>query len=119
MRLLIPFLLLLFSFNSKAQPKAALTAGSESLITSDTKSASITEPKTDQIHYSSPAKEAVIKQGSASDFPEKKSTISKDIIVLLAGLIIAISIYFVFKKNSSKQLPETSTVFIEEEKETQ
>jgi hypothetical protein len=110
--------ILVFSLQiySQVGPKSALTAGSESLIPGS-QNKSITEPVPDQTHYSTPPKEAVIQQGTISSHPEPKSTSSKDIIMLFAGLLIATAIYFMFRKNPSANSPETAHIRLEDERE--
>jgi hypothetical protein len=111
---LISILFFSLQLCSQVEPKTALTAGSESLIPGS-QSKSITEPSPDQTHYSTPTREAVIQQGTISSHPEPKSTSSKDIIMMFTGLLIATAIYFMFRKNTSKTIVETTYIRLEDE----
>lgn len=115
MRKVILFLPVLISFHLLAQnePKAALSVGSDTYLPYQGEGVSITQNNSVVVIPYEP--EEVISQGSAKTYPEPKSTTSKDVIVLLAGLLIATAIYFVFRKNTVKSSSEISTISLEDE----
>ena len=115
MRKVILFLPLLVSFQYAAQngPKAALTAGTDTYMPYQGEGASITQDQSVALIPFQP--EDVISQGTAKVYPEPKSTTSKDIIVLFAGLLIATAIYFMFRKNSEKHSAEIADIRMEDE----
>jgi hypothetical protein len=115
MRKVIFCLPVLISFHllSQNEPKAALTVGSDTYMPYQGEGASITQTHSGAVIPYQP--EAVISQGTVKNYPEPKSATSKDVIVLIAGLLIATAIYFIFRRNSAKALSEPGEIRLEDE----
>src|ERR1043166_1786506 len=98
----VTFVIVFITIVGQSQPKVALTSGSESLTPNNPyeQYVSITEnpPDYPYAYYQAPA-ESVIKQGTGDPVTNTPKKSSKETFILFTGILIAVAIYFITKKN--------------------
>ena len=115
MRIVLAFILFI-SFNLKSQqsPTVALTAGSELCPLRFVEGQSITESHIEyqsDVNFNSYTKESKLTPQSTS-YPFKTSGgLSKDKTILLAGLLIALALFYIAKKSKAKKTEEHGLEF--------